>query len=228
MLNGRTPSRPQRACRPVLTPVAEWAVQVPASTIPNPLPKRAALSRLLFSSHSAVEARRFGACRYASSRGSHHAQPCGRQPRPTFSTRWSQPSSSSTGAVVDDCSHQCLALISFPSRAFGWAANADRGKPKMIVSGTELTSNAILQWADDHRSPGTASHRASRVQNTSAELRAIPRCSFTEVAWISCKLGFFRTRSQCRESASPAVRLEHQKGWTRLGSAASTASSASD
>jgi hypothetical protein len=56
---------------------------------------------------------------------------------------------------------------------------ADRGKPKMIASGTELTSNAILQWADDHRSPGTASHRASRVQNTSAELRAIPRCSFT-------------------------------------------------
>jgi putative transposase len=30
---------------------------------------------------------------------------------------------------------------------------ADRGKPKMIVSdnGTELTSNAILQWADDHK-----------------------------------------------------------------------------
>jgi hypothetical protein len=52
----------------------------------------------------------------------------------------------------------------------------------MIVSGTELTSNAILQWADDHRSPGTASQRASRVQNTFGELRAIPRCSFTEVA----------------------------------------------
>jgi putative transposase len=30
---------------------------------------------------------------------------------------------------------------------------ADRGKPKMIVSdnGTGLTSNAILQWADDHK-----------------------------------------------------------------------------
>ena len=30
---------------------------------------------------------------------------------------------------------------------------ADRGKPKMVVSdnGTELTSNAILQWADDHK-----------------------------------------------------------------------------
>ena len=30
---------------------------------------------------------------------------------------------------------------------------AERGKPKTIVSdnGTELTSNAILQWADDHK-----------------------------------------------------------------------------
>jgi putative transposase len=29
----------------------------------------------------------------------------------------------------------------------------ERGKPKMIVSdnGTELTSNAILQWADQHK-----------------------------------------------------------------------------
>jgi transposase InsO family protein len=32
-------------------------------------------------------------------------------------------------------------------------SRAQRGKPKTIVSdnGTELTSNAILQWADDHK-----------------------------------------------------------------------------
>jgi transposase InsO family protein len=33
----------------------------------------------------------------------------------------------------------------------------ERGKPKTIVSdnGTELTSNAILRWADDYKLPGT-------------------------------------------------------------------------
>jgi putative transposase len=61
--------------------------------------------------------------------------------------------------VVDDCTRECLALIADTSisgirvdreldRLLG-----ERGKPKMIVSdnGTELTSNAILRWADDHK-----------------------------------------------------------------------------
>jgi putative transposase len=61
--------------------------------------------------------------------------------------------------VVDDCSRECLALIADTSISGIRVAReldglvADRGKPKMIVSdnGTELTSNAILQWADDHK-----------------------------------------------------------------------------
>jgi transposase InsO family protein len=41
---------------------------------------------------------------------------------------------------------------------------AARAKPTTTVSdnGTELTSNAILRWADDTRSLGTTSRRASR------------------------------------------------------------------
>src|SRR5215831_1289299 len=60
--------------------------------------------------------------------------------------------------VVDDCSRECLALI--PDTSISGtrvARELDRllvanGKPKTIVSdnGTELTSNAILRWADDH------------------------------------------------------------------------------
>ena len=60
--------------------------------------------------------------------------------------------------VVDDCTRECLALIPDTSISGIRVAReldrllADRGKPKMIVSdnGTELTSNAILQWSDDH------------------------------------------------------------------------------
>jgi putative transposase len=61
--------------------------------------------------------------------------------------------------VVDDCTRECLALVPDTSISGIRVAReldrllADRGKPKMIVSdnGTELTSNAILQWADDHK-----------------------------------------------------------------------------
>jgi len=61
--------------------------------------------------------------------------------------------------VVDDCTRECLALVADSSISGLRVARelnrllADRGKPKMIVSdnGTELTSNAILQWADDHK-----------------------------------------------------------------------------
>jgi len=60
--------------------------------------------------------------------------------------------------VVDDCTRECLALVPDTSISGTRVAReldrllADRGKPKMVVSdnGTELTSNAILQWADDH------------------------------------------------------------------------------
>jgi putative transposase len=61
--------------------------------------------------------------------------------------------------VVDDCSRECLALIADTSISGIRVAReleqliGTRGKPKTIVSdnGTELTSNAILRWADDHK-----------------------------------------------------------------------------
>jgi transposase InsO family protein len=61
--------------------------------------------------------------------------------------------------VVDDCTRECLALIADTSISGIRVAReldrllGERGKPKRIVSdnGTELTSNAILQWADDHK-----------------------------------------------------------------------------
>ncbi len=61
--------------------------------------------------------------------------------------------------MVDDCTRECLALIADTSiSGTRVARELDRlldegGKPKTIVSdnGTELTSNAILRWADDHK-----------------------------------------------------------------------------
>jgi putative transposase len=61
--------------------------------------------------------------------------------------------------VVDDCTRECLALVADTSISGIRVAReldrllAERGKPTTIVSdnGTELTSNAILQWADDHK-----------------------------------------------------------------------------
>ena len=62
-------------------------------------------------------------------------------------------------AVVDDCTRECLALVPDTSiSGIRVARELDRllvacGKTKTIVSdnGTELTSNAILRWADDHK-----------------------------------------------------------------------------
>ena len=61
--------------------------------------------------------------------------------------------------VVDDCTRECLALVADTSisglrlaRELNRLVSA-RGKPQMIVSdnGSELTSNAILSWADETR-----------------------------------------------------------------------------
>jgi putative transposase len=79
--------------------------------------------------------------------------------------------------VVDDCSRECLALIPDTSISGIRVARelnrllADRGKPKMIVSdnGTELTSNAIIQWADDHKITWHYIAPGKPVQNAFAE-----------------------------------------------------------
>ena len=61
--------------------------------------------------------------------------------------------------VVDDCTRECLALVADTSLSGIRVAReldrlmVERGKPKMVVSdnGSELTSNAILTWADHSR-----------------------------------------------------------------------------
>jgi putative transposase len=79
--------------------------------------------------------------------------------------------------VVDDCTRECLALVPDTSISGIRVAReldhviADRAKPKMIVSdnGTELTSNAILQWADDHKIAWHYIAPGKPVQNAFAE-----------------------------------------------------------
>ena len=59
--------------------------------------------------------------------------------------------------VIDDCTRECIALIADTSLSGRRVARelhqiiAQRGSPQMIVSdnGTEFTSNAILNWADE-------------------------------------------------------------------------------
>jgi putative transposase len=58
--------------------------------------------------------------------------------------------------IVDDCTRECLALVADTSLSGVRVAReldrlmSERDKPKMVVSdnGSELTSNAILAWAD--------------------------------------------------------------------------------
>ena len=62
-------------------------------------------------------------------------------------------------AIVDDFTRECLALVADTSLSrmrVAWELDqiiAARGRPMTIVSdnGTELTSNAILTWADESR-----------------------------------------------------------------------------
>ena len=59
--------------------------------------------------------------------------------------------------VIDNCTRECLALVADSSLSGARVAREldaivqQRGRPETIVSdnGTELTSNAILAWADD-------------------------------------------------------------------------------
>jgi putative transposase len=79
--------------------------------------------------------------------------------------------------VVDDCTRECLALV--PDTSISGtrvARELDRlivayGKPTTIVSdnGTELTSNAILRWTDDHKLEWHYIAPGKPVQNAFAE-----------------------------------------------------------
>jgi len=108
--------------------------------------------------------------------------------------------------VVDDCTRECLALIPDTSISGIRVAReldrllAERGKPGTIVSdnGTELTSNAILRWADDHKVAWHYIAPGKPVQNAFAEsfigrlrnellnetlFRSLPHARATLEAW---------------------------------------------
>jgi putative transposase len=79
--------------------------------------------------------------------------------------------------VVDDFTRECLALVpdtSLPGqrvvRELDWLV-ATRGRPAVIVSdnGTELTGNAVLRWAAEHRISWHYIQPGKPVQNAFVE-----------------------------------------------------------
>src|SRR5205823_460960 len=79
-------------------------------------------------------------------------------------------------AIVDDCTRECLALVADSSISGRRVARElddvirRRGQPSTIVSdnGTELTSNAILSWADKSGTGWHTLRRASRSKTASS------------------------------------------------------------
>ena len=84
--------------------------------------------------------------------------------------------------VVDNCTRECLALVADTSisglrvaRELG-AIVRRRGRPQTIVSdnGTELTSNAILTWADDMQIGWRYRPRQASAERPQRELQRPP------------------------------------------------------
>jgi putative transposase len=79
--------------------------------------------------------------------------------------------------MVDDCTRECLARVADTALSGARVAReldrlvADRGKPRMVVSdnGSELTSNAILTWADQSRVAGHYIAPGKPMQNAFIE-----------------------------------------------------------
>jgi putative transposase len=99
--------------------------------------------------------------------------------------------------VVDERTRECLALIADTSSSGVRAAReldaivAWRGKPGALVSdnGTELTSNAILGWADSHKvewhyiAPGRRCRMAlSRASTAACGMRCLKETLFSSIA----------------------------------------------
>ena len=109
--------------------------------------------------------------------------------------------------VVDDCTRECLALVADTSLSGTRVAReldrlmTERGKPKMVVSdnGTELTSNAILTWADQSRvawhyiAPGKPMQNAF-IESFNGRLRdeLLNETLFTSLAQARVALGCWR------------------------------------
>ncbi|WLA47921.1 IS3 family transposase [Bradyrhizobium elkanii] len=109
--------------------------------------------------------------------------------------------------VVDDCTRECLALVADTSLSGIRVAREldrlmiERGKPKMVVSdnGSELTSNAILTWADQSRvawhyiAPGKPMQNAF-IESFNGRLRdeLLNETLFTSLAQARVALGCWR------------------------------------
>ena len=109
--------------------------------------------------------------------------------------------------VVDECTRECLALVADTSLSGSRVAREldrliiERGKPKMVVSdnGTELTSNAILTWADQSRvawhyiAPGKPTQNAF-IESFNGRLRdeLLNETLFTSLAQARVELGDWR------------------------------------
>jgi len=109
--------------------------------------------------------------------------------------------------VVDDCTRECLALLADTSLSGARVAReldrliSERGKPKMVVSdnGSELTSNAILTWADQTRvewhyiAPGKPMQNAF-IESFNGRLRdeLLNETLFTSLAQVRVTLGCWR------------------------------------
>jgi putative transposase len=111
-------------------------------------------------------------------------------------------------AIVDDCTRESLALVADTSLSGVRVAREldrlmiERGKPKMVVSdnGSELTSNAILTWADQARvewhyiAPGKPMQNAF-IESFNGRLRdeLLNETLFSSLAQVRVALARWRT-----------------------------------
>jgi putative transposase len=109
--------------------------------------------------------------------------------------------------VVDDCTRECLTLVADTSLSGTRVAReldrlmTERCKPRMVVSdnGTELTSNAILTWADQSHvawhyiAPGKPTQNAF-IESFNGRLRdeLLNETLFTSLAQARVVLGRWR------------------------------------
>ncbi|WP_316186356.1 MULTISPECIES: IS3 family transposase [unclassified Bradyrhizobium] len=123
--------------------------------------------------------------------------------------------------VVDDCTRECLTLVADTSLSGARVAReldrlvAERGKPKMVVSdnGSELTSNAILTWADQSRiawhyiAPGKPTQNAF-IESFNGRLRdeLLNETLFTSLAQA-------RVALRCWQADYNDARPHSQLGW---------------
>lgn len=123
--------------------------------------------------------------------------------------------------VVDDCTRECLALVADTSLSGIRVAREldrlmfERGEPRMVVSdnGTELTSNAILTWADQspvgwhYIAPGKPMQNAF-IERFNGRLRdeLLNETLFTSLAQALVALG-------CGRAHYNDARPHSQLGW---------------